>query len=64
MERLLFRPAEAADLLGLGRSATYAMIRAGTLPSIRVGRSLRVPAEQLRGWVAAQVEAQEGVRHV
>jgi len=51
MERLLLRPAEAGRALGLGRSTTYEMIRLGTLPSVRVGRSLRVPARALERWV-------------
>lgn len=63
MERLLLRPTEAADLIGMGRAKTYALIREGTIPSIRLGKSLRVPVDRLREWVAAQVEAQEGSSH-
>lgn len=48
MERLLLRPAETAELIGMGRAKTYALIREGTIPSVRLGASLRVPTEQLR----------------
>jgi excisionase family DNA binding protein len=50
-ERLLLKPAEAAELIGLGRSKTYALIRAGELPSVRLGSSLRVPLRELQAWV-------------
>ena len=35
---------EAGRLLGLGRSAAYDAIRRGDIPSIRMGRRIRVPA--------------------
>lgn len=38
---------EAADLLRIGRSAAYAAVKAGDIPSIRVGRTLRVPRHRL-----------------
>ena len=50
-ERLLLKPTEAAELIGLGRSKTYEMIRAGELPSVRLGNSVRVPLRELQVWV-------------
>jgi excisionase family DNA binding protein len=50
MERLLLRPAEAAELLGISRSKTYEMLAAGELPSIRVRSSIRVPHQALVRW--------------
>jgi excisionase family DNA binding protein len=38
---------EAAKVLRIGRSAAYAAARSGDLPTIRVGRSLRVPRHRL-----------------
>jgi excisionase family DNA binding protein len=38
---------EAASLLRIGRSAAYAAARSGEIPTIRVGRSLRVPCHRL-----------------
>lgn len=58
MEKLLLKPEEAGAALGLCRSKIYVLLADGTLPSIRVGRSVRVPAEALRAWVDRQtVEA-------
>ncbi len=51
MDRLLLRPDEVADLLGIGRSKTYELIAAGDLPAVRVGKRYRIPAEALRAWV-------------
>ena len=51
MDKLLLRPTEAAELIGMGRAKTYDLIRTGDLPSVRIGKSIRVPARELRAWV-------------
>ena len=56
MDRLLLRPVEVADQLGIGRSKAYELIAAGVIPSIRIGASVRVPADSLRAWVARQTD--------
>lgn len=43
--------AEAADLLGVGRSAAYEAARRGQLPTRRVGRKLLVPVPALLAWL-------------
>ena len=48
MDKLFARPSEAADALGLGRSKTYQLIANGTIPSVRIGKAIRVPVEALR----------------
>ena len=57
MEKLLLRPAEAADLLALGKSKVYQLLSNGTLPSLRIGKSIRVPLDALRQWARAQAAA-------
>lgn len=47
MERILLRPAEAADLIGVSRSTLYELLARGALPSVRLGHSIRVPLEAL-----------------
>ncbi len=54
MEKLLLRPAEAGEVLGLGRSKIYELLANGSIPSIRIGKSVRVPVEQLREWLNNQ----------
>ena len=55
MERLLLRANEAAELLGLGRAKLYMMMASGQLPTVRIGRSVRVPLDKLREWVDNQL---------
>lgn len=55
-DRLLLRPSEVADTLGIGRTSAYALIAAGEIPSVRLGTSVRVPADALREWVQRQVQ--------
>ena len=54
-ERLLLKPAEAADAIGVSRSRAYELIADGTLPSIRLGSSVRVPVSALREWIDRRV---------
>lgn len=53
-DTLLLRPEEAARELGIGRSKTYDLLRRGEIPSIRIGRSVRIPASKLRDWIERQ----------
>lgn len=55
MDRLLLRPTEAAEAIGIGRSKIYELLASGDLPSIRIGGSVRVPVDALRAWIARQV---------
>ena len=51
VDRLLLRPIEAAEAIGVGRSKIYELLASGTLPSVRIGASVRVPVDALRAWV-------------
>ncbi len=64
MEQLLLRADEVARALGLGRSKTYELMNSGRLPVVRIGRSVRVPADALRGWVESQSHNLDGVASV
>ncbi len=44
---------EAAKVLRIGRSAAYDAARRGELPTIRIGRILRVPRCRLEAMLAA-----------
>jgi excisionase family DNA binding protein len=45
-ERLVYTVPEAGALLGLGRNGSYEAARRGDLPTVRVGKLLRVPKVQ------------------
>ena len=51
MERLLLRPLEAADSVGIGRSKKYELLANGKIPSVRIGGVIRVPVDRLKQWV-------------
>lgn len=38
---------EAADRLRIGRRQCYELVRQGVIPSLRLGRSIRIPVVQL-----------------
>jgi excisionase family DNA binding protein len=50
-DRMLLRPAEVSVLLGLSRSKVYRMIESGELPSLRIGRAVRVPRRAFEDWL-------------
>lgn len=50
-EKLLVSPDEAAELLSIGRTYLYELIRAGEIRSVHVGRLRRVPVAALRDYV-------------
>ncbi len=47
MEQKLMRVAEAAKALSLSTTTTYELIGRGIIPSIRLGKSIRVPVRDL-----------------
>ena len=51
-ERLLLTTEEAADLLRVGRTTIYALIKAGELRPVHIGRSCRLPRAELERYVA------------
>jgi excisionase family DNA binding protein len=44
MTRLAYSAAEVAELLGVSDDTIRALVRGGSLPAVRVGRLLRIPA--------------------
>lgn len=53
MDPMLLRAEEAAALLRIGRSKMYALLAAGSagIPTVRIGRSVRVPRAALLRWI-------------
>ncbi|MBA7634478.1 hypothetical protein ES703_42063 [subsurface metagenome] len=46
-ERLTYKIAEAAKILGIGRNLCYDRVKTGEIPVIRIGRRLVVPRRAL-----------------
>jgi len=56
MDQRLLTPSEVAKTLGVGRGKTYQLMKTGELPVIRIGRSVRCPAQALDAWIAANTQ--------
>jgi len=48
---ILLKPEEVGRILDLSRSKTYQLLASGELPSIRAGKSIRVPRAALEKWI-------------
>jgi excisionase family DNA binding protein len=55
---LLLTVEGAARRLGMSRGALYPRVMSGEIPSIKIGKSRRIPIAQLEAWVALQVREQ------
>jgi excisionase family DNA binding protein len=49
---------ETARLLGIGRHSAYLAVRAGSIPSLKIGRRILVPRQAVRQMLAAPQKAQ------
>ncbi|MGO9082616.1 MAG: helix-turn-helix domain-containing protein [Streptosporangiaceae bacterium] len=52
MDKLLYRPKEAAKVLGIGRDKLYDLMRSGRLDSVKDGGARFITAEALLAYVA------------
>lgn len=50
-EPLLLTPEEAAQVLRVGRTTIYALMKAGDLRPVHIGRSCRLPRSELERYV-------------
>jgi excisionase family DNA binding protein len=60
MVKLLLTPAEAAHMIGVGRSKMYELLASGAIKSVKIGALRRIPATALEEYVAALVEQTQG----
>ena len=51
MEKVLLTPEETAEVMGIGRSKVYELMRQGALESVRIGGSRRVPTVAIEEYV-------------
>lgn len=54
--RLLFKPSEAAQALNISKAMVYHLAASGQIPSVRVGKALRISKEAIDRWIRAQEE--------
>ncbi len=53
--RLLLTVEEAAQRLGIGKTLAWELVWNGELPSVRLGRCVRIPLAALEEWIAQRV---------
>ena len=59
--RLLYRPSEAAESLGISRARLYQLLAGGELGSVKIGASRRIPAAELDAFVRRLRSEQGGL---
>lgn len=61
---LLLRVPEVARTLGIARSLAYEMARDGRLPTIHIGKAVRIPRRRLEAWIEERAQAEAvGLAH-
>lgn len=55
--RLTLSIAEAAELVGISRTTAYELAQSGELPTVRLGRRILVPVNQLADVLGTDVDA-------
>ena len=53
---LLLSVKQLADVLGVSDSSVYELIREEDFPSLRIGKRIVVPKEELRKWISAHTK--------
>lgn len=53
---LLLNVKQLADLLGVSDSSVYELIQEDDFPSLRIGKRIVVPKEELRKWIATHTK--------
>lgn len=60
MDKLLLTAEEAAELVGVGRTKVYELLRVGHIESVRIGRCRRIPLRAVHEYVARLSEEASG----
>lgn len=61
--KLLYTPEEAMYMLSIGRPRLFELIRTRELPSVKLGRSRRISARALQGYVQRLEDDRTEARH-
>ncbi len=53
-EKEYLKVPEVAEFLRIGRSRAYELVGSGEIPSVKIGRSVRVSRKELERWLEQQ----------
>lgn len=56
-EPLTLSPKEAAPMVPMGINQFYAAVREGIVPSLRIGKSIRIPRKKFIAWLDGDAAA-------
>lgn len=56
--KMLVTIQEAAELLGLGQTKVYELVRKGELPAIKIDSSTRIPVREIDRWIQDKLDEQ------
>lgn len=59
-EKEYLKVSEMAEFLQIGRTRAYELVGTGEIPSVRIGRSIRVSRRDLERWLEGQRHDAEG----
>lgn len=54
-KRILLTAEQVAEMLQINRSFAYALMRRGEIPTVRLGRSVRVRPQDLEKYIASNI---------
>lgn len=58
MEKLLLSVEEAAEVLGVGRSTVYDLVRMQLLQSVKIGARRKIPVDACREFIGQLLESE------
>jgi excisionase family DNA binding protein len=61
MERMTMTVVEMANCLGIGRNAAYDLVKKGRVPSLKIGRQIRIPKKAFELWLTKETEKDKDV---
>ena len=50
---------QLAEMLKIGRNTAYELVRAGIIPSVRIGRCIRVPKQTIIEYITNQNKSKD-----
>lgn len=53
--KTFYRVSEVQEILNLGRTKTYDLIRSGVIPSVEIDGNIRVPAKPFHEWIDTKI---------
>src|SRR5262245_37063839 len=55
--KAFYRVSEVMEILNIGRTKAYDLIRAGVIPSCEIDGNIRIPAKSLHEWIDHKIAA-------